>query len=377
MKSKRVLMILPNDTLGGAEQVLLQICKFYSKNQYVIDVFFLKKRRDNNWENIANNVNLYYTSASREKYGLPLLVLNLKKHASKNFYDLAYTSHTHTTGLVGFFIKIKFLHIGKFIARESTTIFDRFTGFRLERFKLMYRIGYFSTDLLICQTHYMKRQLFNNMLAFFQKLRKIEVIPNPISYNEIKQVIFSERPHENRYIVSAGRLIPEKGFDILIQSFKELETDHKSLDLIILGEGPMRNELEILIDSLNLKDRVILKGFQKDVYNYFKHAKLCVVSSRIEGFPNVLLQMMSQNNNVVSTLCAGDIDKISGITTCAPNNIAELKQAIDLALNSDSDKNAKLFDEQLQERDIENFINKVHSYTALGPISAFSPTPVF
>lgn len=369
MKQRRVLIVLPNDTLGGAEQVLKQICKFYSQNKYIVDVFFLKKRRDHNWENMSNNVNLYYTSASREKYGLPLLVLNLKKYAFKNFYDLAYTSHTHTSGLVGFLRKNKFLKIEKFIARESTTIFDRFTGFRLGRFKLMYKLGYLSTDLLVCQTHYMKDQLFKNMLHFFQQLKKIEVIPNPISYQDIKQHILSDKPHKNEYIVSAGRLIPEKGFDILIESFKNLSSAYPNLDLVILGEGPMRNELETLIDSHNLKDRIILKGFQKDVYSYFKYAKLCVVSSRIEGFPNVLLQMMSQNNKVVSTLCAGDIDKISGLITCSPNNVFELQQSIDLTIKSDTNRNAVLFDDQLQERDIHNFINKVHSFTGLNQLS--------
>ena len=114
----------------------------------------------------------------------------------------------------------------------------------------------------------------------------------------------------------------------------------------------------MLIDKLNLVEEVLLYGFVKNVYPYFKNATVCVVSSRVEGFPNVLLQMMSQNSKVVSTTCAGGIENIPGVQISETNNIKNLEDAITTSLNSSKDNRA-LFDEFLQSRDISSFMATV------------------
>ena len=112
------------------------------------------------------------------------------------------------------------------------------------------------------------------------------------------------------------------------------------------------------IETLGLQNRVILYGFAKNVYPIFKKAKLCVVSSRIEGFPNVLLQMMSQNNAIVSTLCAGEIANIKGIFTCENNDVASLKDAMEKGLNNNKN-NQLIFKDYLKSRSIDKFVNSI------------------
>ena len=152
----------------------------------------------------------------------------------------------------------------------------------------------------------MKAQFIKN-LPFISKKINIKTIPNPINLKKTLQpntdFIFNED-----YIVAAGRLIEEKGFDILIDAFNLLQNDYSNLKLVILGEGPLRSHLEAKINDLNLVSKILLPGRVSNIFDYFKLARVCVVSSRIEGFPNVLLEMMSQNTNVISTRCAGDID---------------------------------------------------------------------
>jgi trehalose-6-phosphate synthase len=111
-----------------------------------------------------------------------------------------------------------------------------------------------------------------------------------------------------------------------------------------------------------LEEDVILPGMVENVYPYFKNARMCVVSSRIEGFPNVLLQMMSQNEKVVSTLCAGDIDKLEGVFTCKPNDEDDLLRAMAACLEADTSENRELFDRELQDRSIDKFIERVKSF---------------
>ena len=88
--------------------------------------------------------------------------------------------------------------------------------------------------------------------------------------------------------------------------------------------------------------------------DYFKFAKVCVMSSRIEGFPNVLLEMMSQNTNIISTICAGDIDKLEGVSLVEVNDVSGLVESLKFILESDTSHNRVLFDKELKSRNIEN-----------------------
>ena len=96
-----------------------------------------------------------------------------------------------------------------------------------------------------------------------------------------------------------------------------------------------------------------------------KNSNVCVVSSRIEGFPNVLLEMMSVNNNVVSTLCSGDIESISGIYKAKTHDVLDLSLKIKECLSKDNSVSRVLFSKELKNRSIENFmkhlVNKINS----------------
>jgi len=113
------------------------------------------------------------------------------------------------------------------------------------------------------------------------------------------------------------------------------------------------------VSELGVEHNVNLMGFNKNVLPYFQVANLCVVSSLVEGFPNVLLQMMSKNVNVVSTLCAGGIENINGVFTAEPGDVIALKEAMKNCLLSDNCLNRRLFDDYLYVRRIENFIFQV------------------
>lgn len=358
---KHILVLLPNDTLGGAELYLKNIAIFFLKNGYKVDVVFLKQKSSNGWSDLENkqHINLTYLKARSEKKGFFLFLFNLSN--LKN-YEYVFTSHVHLTSLFGFLAKLKLVSSTYFVARESTSIFLRFKGLKLILFKILYRLGYSKVDLLICQTSLMKQQLDISLPKLFKKL-KIVVLPNPISLPS--EVLINEKyvlKKDLNFIVSAGRLIPEKGFDILIKSFSEINKIYEDLHLIILGDGPCEKELRALTIDLNVESKVFFTGFVNNVYKYFKSAKACIVSSRIEGFPNVLLQMMSVNTNVISTSCAGDIDKIKGLYISKVNDVDDLKHNILNCLNSNNSKNKRIFSQELEKRSIENFVGLINSY---------------
>lgn len=103
-------------------------------------------------------------------------------------------------------------------------------------------------------------------------------------------------------LVAAGRLASWKGFPDLILAMKEV-VKARPAKLAILGDGPMRDELQALIDELDLSDVVKLYGYVENPLKYFCHADVFVLSSYVEGLPNVLVEAMMCGCTPVSTDC--------------------------------------------------------------------------
>src|SRR5262249_18451947 len=102
-----------------------------------------------------------------------------------------------------------------------------------------------------------------------------------------------------------GRLSPEKGFDLLIRATHTLLQSGHDLELWLVGEGPERPALEGLINSLGMRDRVRLFGYQADVRDCLEAMDVFVLSSLREGLPNVVLEAMALEVPVVATRIAG------------------------------------------------------------------------
>lgn len=114
-------------------------------------------------------------------------------------------------------------------------------------------------------------------------------------------------------VISAGRLAPEKGYADLIAAMK-LVNERTPVRLLMLGEGPLRAELQQLIDEACLGDRVQLLGFQANPYKYYARCRLFVLSSYLEGLPNVLVEAMACGCAVVSTDCpTGPREVLEGV----------------------------------------------------------------
>ncbi len=106
-----------------------------------------------------------------------------------------------------------------------------------------------------------------------------------------------------RTVVAAGRLVPQKGFDLLIEAFAPVHDRHPDWQLHIFGGGPLRAELTALIERHGLAGVVRLRGLSRTLDDEFARASIFVLSSRKEGLPMVLLEAMSAGLPVVSFDC--------------------------------------------------------------------------
>jgi glycosyltransferase involved in cell wall biosynthesis len=140
------------------------------------------------------------------------------------------------------------------------------------------------------------------------------VINNPVDTNRIRYLAkasldnLTSKQDGCLYLVAAGRLSYQKGFDLLIEAIALCQ--NTSIYLTILGEGPKRKELEQLAEAKGVADRVSFAGFQQNPYAFFAHADAFVLSSRYEGFPNVVLEALACGTPVIATPAPGGVKEI-------------------------------------------------------------------
>ena len=131
-------------------------------------------------------------------------------------------------------------------------------------------------------------------------------------------------------IIGIGRLVPQKGFDILLRALARV---HRPWTLALLGEGAAEEGLRRLARELGILDRVVFAGHVANPYPYLSQADLFVLSSRWEGFGHVIAEAMACETPVVSTRCPSGPDEIieDGVSgrLCAPNSVSALSEAID------------------------------------------------
>jgi len=167
------------------------------------------------------------------------------------------------------------------------------------------------------------------------------VIPNPVPFpSEVETTAVTPTARLDdgedtgrRTLLAVGRLIPQKGFDLLIEAFARIAAHRPKWDLCILGEGHLRKELEQAIANRGLSDRVSMPGFTSEVRARMRQADLFVLSSRFEGFPMVLLEAMSEGLACVSCDCEtgpGEMIRHGENGWLVPaNDVSALAEALD------------------------------------------------
>lgn len=136
---------------------------------------------------------------------------------------------------------------------------------------------------------------------------RVVVIPNPVVRDELFALaeestddpwLSSDRP----LVLSVGRLAPPKAVDDLLKAFSVVQQRSRAR-LLIVGDGPLRSDLERLRDDLELRHSVRFTGFLENPYVYMRHCDVFVLSSRREGLGNVLVEAGCLGASLVATDC--------------------------------------------------------------------------
>lgn len=194
---------------------------------------------------------------------------------------------------------------------------------------------YSNYNKVICVSNSVKR-----IMQEEYGLEHVETIYNPIDSIEIitkSQEINDIDTPAGFNLISIGRLVPQKGYDLLIPIISRLVKEGINVHLYILGTGSEKERIESIIASEGIKHNIHLLGFQENPYSIMKNMDLFICSSRSEGYSLVIAEALTLGLPVISMNCSGPnelLDNNKYGTLC--DNYEELYQAIRAAI---TDKN--------------------------------------
>lgn len=254
--------------------------------------------------------------------------------------DIVFTAEDHLNAVV---IITAILSQSKVKISASSRVnpFDTYSTSRLSKRwflkKIMERIMW-RADVLTCVSNGMVEQY----RTLFREAPHVCVY-NIVETEDARQKILEEvdhpffNDHSTPVIVAAGQLGPWKGFSDLIDAVYLVSQSHL-VSLLILGEGKQRSELQEKINSLGLSDRIKLVGHVSNPLKYFAKADVFVLSSLLEGMPNVMIEAMMAGCTPVATDCPTGPREILASGRCGylvpVQDPVALAQGIEKALRS-------------------------------------------
>lgn len=235
-------------------------------------------------------------------------------------------------------------------------------SFFIELLKKCQRFSVKKADFVITPSNYLKK----TVMIWGAPEGKVIVIHNAIKIPDLKLNKEEARQKLNlngKILISAGRLVVWKGFDLLIKSVSDLKGEFPNLKLIIVGDGPWLNDLKRLVNNLGIGDRVIFTGLlsKMELVKYLIAADVFALNTAYEGFSHQIIETMILGLPVVTTDICGN-----------PEIIRNGKNGFLLKYND-----IKSFKEIIKELfSDENLCHKIGE-AAKGSISNFSNQSMF
>jgi len=291
---KKIALIIPSLKPGGMERVMCELANFISKDK-LIDCYLITLSNLANFYNLNKEVNTIkpdFDFGSHIRFlGIIRTLLFLRNELKRIKPD----SILSFGEMYNSFVLLSALGLGMNVFVSDRSKPDKNWGFF---HNLLRRCLYPKAKGIISQTSYsmifLKKETGHN---------NIKIIPNPVNVQKFKTL------QNEKIILTVGRLIKSKGVDILIELFSQLENNE--WQLWIVGDGTERKNLENIVKSLKLEEKVKFFGYQNNIEEFYSRASLFAFMSISEGFPNVILEAMATGLPVIAYDCiAGPSDLI-------------------------------------------------------------------
>jgi glycosyltransferase involved in cell wall biosynthesis len=302
--TRRIALFMPSFRGGGAERVLLTLAQGLAEQNMAVDLV-VAQNEGPFVSQIPPAVRVVDLKARRVLTALPGLVRYLRQQAPH-----AMLSALPHANVVSVWARSLAKVATRLVLSEHTTASlsaDYAPQLRARLLPIFMRRAYRRADAIVAVSEGAADDLA--ALVGLERSR-ITRIYNPVVTPRLFTLATEPVQHpwfgsnEPPVILGAGRLTAAKDFETLIRAFSIVRQQRKSR-LMILGEGDQRSRLQALIEKLGIAADVTLPGFVSNPYKYMRRSSMFVLSSRWEGFGNVLVEAMACGAPVISTDCPG------------------------------------------------------------------------
>jgi glycosyltransferase involved in cell wall biosynthesis len=299
MKKRKVVFIMPNLMGGGAERILINVVTALDRTKFE-PVLFLQKRMGPFLDHVPADVPVYFGSdpPGKTRAQLPRFIREYLRSIRDadvivGFLELVPGYLAILAGYLRRKSALTMVHVNLDFYLTEVATWHRWASM------LLYPLA---QGIVFCSQA--GRDSFKKAVPGHP--RALHVVHNPIDLDAVRAEAQLSLPGTAKlavakpFLLGVGRLERQKGFDLLIEAFAKVVKAGLDYHLVILGEGPDRPQLEKLMNSLHISDRVFLLGFARNPFPYFKAADMFVLSSRFEGMPTVVIEAMALG---VPTVC--------------------------------------------------------------------------
>jgi glycosyltransferase involved in cell wall biosynthesis len=308
---------------GGSDKVMATLSIFFEK--YGIEIHNIIVLDEVSYPYSGKLVNLGLLKNKKNGFINKFKRLNaLRNYLNENNFDYI-IDFRFRTKIIQELILARFIYNTKTIFTVHSFLIDHYMPNNSWLTRLMYNHCYANVAIV---------KQMKELIMSRHNLKNVVTIANPINLDEVNDKCNEEIDINFEFIIAIGQFENTiKQFDKLILSYSNSVLPQREIHLVILGNGDAETLKKVAVDG-NVEDFVHLLGYQNNPFKYLKKAQFLVLSSKNEGFANVLVEALACETPVVAFDCPCGpssiiIDQVNGILV-ENQNLNKLTEAINL-----------------------------------------------
>ena len=360
-------VISPVFSIAGVPLAQIRLAKALAKAGHEVDLIFCRIDKQFEFPNIRN-VNVINFNLKKIRW----IFFKLCIYLLKNKPLVIFSAEDHLNIMVSICAILTFSKV-KISGSSRVTPYDTYSDrsfYKKWILKSLFKIFQWRINVLTCVSKDMIDQ-YRKVFGVTRHKCVYNIINNNdaniLKREEVSETWIFPKKRSFKLLVAAGTLAPWKGFNYLLKACYLLKIKKFNYKLIILGDGPEKKKLQILSRKLGISDKVKFLGYVKNPLKYYSLSDVFILSSLVEGMPNVLVEAIMCGCKIVSTNCETGPKEILSIGKCGHlvpiKNPSALANSIINSINypvklEERQKILKLFSEK-------NVLNKHFKYLGI------------
>ena len=317
---KPILSILIYSLASGGAERVVSILLNELKDNYKVTLFLMN---DTIFYALHDNIKIVYLEKSnplesglKKLFKLPYLAWKYKR-LNNSTVSLSFMNRPNYINILAKMMGMKSKVI---ISERAMPSLQHAKGIQGKLNKFLITTLYPLSDIITANSYGNTQDLHDNFLC-----KDVKIVNNPIDIKNIAQLSQDDIVlDKSKFIfITIGRLDSGKNHKLIIDAIKDIDAK-----LYIIGDGELREELELSIVKNRLQNKVVLLGKIENPYKYLVQANCFIFSSNNEGFPNVLLEALACELPIISTDCQSGPREILAPES---NLLKQLKDDIEMA----------------------------------------------